>query len=197
MKSERLPAATSEAAQLTSIVVRAGHVISADRADQLAAPGREPLRANRAIPGSILVRRGGNIFRLPCDRIRFLATGRRLHRYRCIGLRLSPSIFRVNRSCPFFRGTFHGPKVIAQPFAREKRVTGVGGLRLRPASGIHTRASSGVGRRTFRSLSTSTRWRCRRLPRRRCGCRRRKEWPNRHLCRDPGIPGAHAREDRC
>jgi hypothetical protein len=117
----------AEAAQLTSIVVRAGHVISADRADQLAAPGRQPLRANRAIPGSILVRRGGNIFRLPCDRIRFLATGRRLQRYRCIRLRLDPSIFRVNRSRPFFRGTFHGPKVIAQPTAREKRVGRVGG----------------------------------------------------------------------
>src|ERR1700722_11844470 len=117
----------AEAAQLTSIVVRAGHVISADRADQLAAPGRQPLRANRAIPGSILVRRGGNIFRLPCDRIRFLATGRRLQRDRCIRPRWDPSIFRGNRSCPFFRGTFHGPKVIAQPNAGEKRVGRVGG----------------------------------------------------------------------
>src|SRR5579862_3205464 len=125
----------AEAAQLTSIVVRAGHVISADRADQLAAPGREPLRANRAIPGSILVRRGGNIFRVPCVRFRLLAPGRRLQRDSCTRLRSDPSGFRVNRSCPFFRGTFHGPKVIAHLFAREKRVRRVGGGGLGGAAG--------------------------------------------------------------
>ncbi len=128
MKSERLAGSNlAEAAQLTSIVVRAGHVISADRANQLAAPGREPLRANRAIPGSILVRRGRTLFRIPClRRLRSLTSGR-LQRDRCTRLRLDPASIRVNRSCPFFRGTFHGPKVIAQPNAREKRVGRVGG----------------------------------------------------------------------
>src|ERR1700684_437988 len=118
----------AEAAQLTSIVVRARHVISADRADQLAAPGRKPLRANRAIPGSILVRRGGILFRILSFRLGFLPAGR-FQRDRCTWLRLDPLIFGVNRSCPFFRGTFHGPKVIAHLFAREKRVWRVGLLR--------------------------------------------------------------------
>jgi len=37
------------------VVVRAGHVITADRADQLAPTRFQPLRANRAIPGGIFV----------------------------------------------------------------------------------------------------------------------------------------------
>lgn len=134
MKSERLPGTNlAEAAQLTSIVVRAGHVISADRADQLATPGRQPLRANRAIPGRILVRRGGILFRIHPIRIRFRISARRFQRDRCTWLRLDPSRFRAGRSYPFFRCTFHGPKVIAQPTAREKRERRVGGPTEYPA----------------------------------------------------------------
>src|ERR1700722_2434198 len=116
----------AEAAQLTSIVVRAGHVISADRANQLAAPGHQPLRANRAIPGHIFVRRGGILFRIHACRVRFRTSRRRFQRGSYTRLRLNPLILRVNWSCPFFRGTFHGPKVIAQPLAREKRDRRVG-----------------------------------------------------------------------
>src|ERR1700742_516189 len=119
----------TEAAQLTSIVVRAGHVISADRTNQLAAPGHQPLRANRTIPGSIFVRRGRILFRIHCVRVRLLGCIR--HRDRCTRLRLNPTFLGVNRSGPFFRGTFHGPKVIAQPNAGEKRVGRVGGRRER------------------------------------------------------------------
>src|ERR1700733_3443351 len=119
----------AEAAQLTSIVVRAGHVISADRADQLAAPGRKPLRANRAIPGRVFVRRGGIPLRIRSLRVRFFASSNRFQRDRCTWLRFDPLRFTVNRSCPFFRGTFHGPKVIAQPLEWEKRVRRVGGRR--------------------------------------------------------------------
>src|SRR3984957_3126022 len=118
----------AEAAQLTSIVVRAGHVISADRANQLAAPGRKPLRANRAIPGSILVRRGGILFRIHSCRVRIHTLWRSFRRDKCTRLRSDPLILRVNRSCPCFRATFHGPKVIAQPSAGEKRVGRVGGV---------------------------------------------------------------------
>src|SRR6201999_4049804 len=84
----------AEAAQLTSIVVRAGHVISADRTNQLAAPGRQPLRANRAIPGSIFVRRGGILFRIHPIRLRLHTARRRVQRDRCTRLRLDPWILR-------------------------------------------------------------------------------------------------------
>jgi hypothetical protein len=38
-------------------------------------------------------------------------------------LLLDPLTLRVNRRKPCFRGTFHGPTVIAHPLAGEKRVT--------------------------------------------------------------------------
>jgi hypothetical protein len=37
-------------------------------------------------------------------------------------LLLDPLTLRVNRRKPCFRGTFHGPTVIAHPLAGEKRV---------------------------------------------------------------------------
>ena len=201
MKSERLAGSNlAEAAQLTSIVVRAGHVISADRADQLAAPGRKSLRANRAIPGSILVRRGRLFFQIHRLRLRFVTSGR-LQRDRCTRLRLAPASIRVNRSCPFFRGTFHGPKVIAQPTAREKRVGRVGPLRQALPTFVPgnpmvrelscRRLSSGeskqmlrrrsdrlaLGGVAVRSLSGPRRSNCRWLPRMQCGGRPYSEWP--------------------
>src|SRR5438309_287503 len=41
------------------IVVRAGHVIAANRTDQLTATGLQPLRANGTVPRRIFGRRGG------------------------------------------------------------------------------------------------------------------------------------------
>src|SRR5580692_7768904 len=105
-----------------SVIVRAGHVISADQANQLAAPGLEPLRANRAIPGNVFVRRKREITGACCARLRVLSDGHSWCRETITRLRL-------DRSSPCFRGTFHGPTVIAHPLAREKRERRVGRFR--------------------------------------------------------------------
>jgi hypothetical protein len=110
-------------AQLTSIVVRAGHVISADQADQLAAPDLQPLRANRAIPGNIFVfaRRNRKAGGAGVGRVRVILRG-----HSCC--RENSTLLRLDRSDPFFRGTFHGPTVIAHPLAREKPERLAGGV---------------------------------------------------------------------
>ena len=93
---------TSPSASLTtprSIVIRAGHVIPACAADQLAPSRLQPLRTNRAIPGGILQ-----------------LLSRRVSSRRAAPCRLS------NGRAPYDRrghlllsGIFHGPPVIAHP----------------------------------------------------------------------------------
>jgi hypothetical protein len=78
------------------IIVRTGHVIAADRTDQFAAAGLEPLRTDRAIPRDIVAR----------SQLGLGGLG---------SLRLSGRQF-------LFRSIFHGSKVIAHPPEREKRI---------------------------------------------------------------------------
>lgn len=110
-----MPAATGLRPHSLSVIVRAGHVISADRANQLAAPGLKPLRANRAIPGDIFVRPEREAVGNFCGRITYVLRGHSLCRENTTRLRL-------HRSGSLFRGTFHGSTVIAHPLAGEKRV---------------------------------------------------------------------------
>jgi hypothetical protein len=59
--------------------------------------------------------------------------GHSLCRENITSLLLDPSTLRVNRRKPCFRGTFHGPTVIAHPLAGEKRVTvGTGRAEVQP-----------------------------------------------------------------
>jgi hypothetical protein len=89
------------------IKVRAGHVIAADVANQLAAPGFQPLRADGTIPRSIFSRKKSHTVDL----------GR----------------LRRSQSQLLLHGAFHGSKVIAHPPAREKYGEGQEGKKARRA----------------------------------------------------------------
>ena len=119
-----VPGATGLGPHSLSVIVRAGHVISADQANQLAASRLEPLRANRTIPGNVFVRSTREVTRACSERAGFLLDGRSRCREKITCLPLDPSILRVNGRSPWFHGAFHGPTVIAHPLVREKRLVG-------------------------------------------------------------------------
>jgi hypothetical protein len=99
-----------------SVIVRAGHVIPADRAKQLTAPGLEPLRTDRTIPGNIFVHRGNE------GAVQFCCGPAVL---RChSGFGDNTTWLQFDGSSPCFHGAFHGPTVIAHPIVREKRSVG-------------------------------------------------------------------------
>ena len=98
---------------LHSIVVRARHIIAADRANQFAAPRCQPLRAHGTIPRGVCLRSrcSRTLQSYPrllarCDQRRFDSPMRSL---------------RQNRRKLLLRGAFHGSTVIAHPPALEKR----------------------------------------------------------------------------
>ena len=100
-----------------SVIVRAGHVIAADGTDQLAAPRFQTLRADWAIPGSVLVAGDRSAINVrDREAITVLLDHRAISVLRnrsSIGLRrsgLSSSSHRLRcgRNKPFLCGTFHG-----------------------------------------------------------------------------------------
>jgi hypothetical protein len=126
-----------------SVIVRAGHVISADLANQLAVPGPQPLRADRAIPGSVFVR-SREISR-PCRRRnRVFLRGQSLRNE-------ATTRFRCYRNLLPFRDTFHGRTVIAHPLAREKRAGRVGQT---PRDTAVRATGAGTGYRSFGRIET-------------------------------------------
>src|SRR3989442_11761743 len=92
------------------IIVRAGHVITANGTDQLAAARFEPLRAYRTVPR--------RIFGPICRMLAILQRYRGLH---CSLYRLTEDLV-----CLPLRGAFHGWTVITYRVAREK--LGRGGM---------------------------------------------------------------------
>lgn len=99
-RRKRAPDLAAPAPQSLSIIVRAGHVITADRANQLAATGLQTLRADGTIARSVFQHnRGARIIRGAHGMIRLGSlVRRRLVRYR-----------------------LHGSKVIAHPLPTGKR----------------------------------------------------------------------------
>src|SRR5258708_29910227 len=92
------------APQSISIIVRAGHVISAVRTHQFTSPRFQPLRADGTIRRSIFD---------PCGQAPVGILPPSLSR-RCL------CRFHTYRNNSLLRGMFHGPIVIAHPSAREK-----------------------------------------------------------------------------
>ena len=86
------------------IIVRAGHVITANGTDQLAAARFEPPRADRTVPR--------RIFGPICRMLAILQRYRGLH---CSLYRLTEDLV-----CLPLRGAFHGWTVITHRVAREK-----------------------------------------------------------------------------
>jgi len=86
------------------IIVRAGHVITANGTDQLAAARFEPPRADRTVPR--------RIFGPVCRMLEILQRCRGLH---CSLYRLTEDLV-----CLPLRGAFHGWTVITHSVAREK-----------------------------------------------------------------------------
>ena len=86
------------------IIVRAGHVITANGTDQLAAARFEPPRADRTVPR--------RIFGPICRMLAILQRCRGLH---CSLYRLTEDLV-----CLPLRGAFHGWTVITHRVAREK-----------------------------------------------------------------------------
>src|SRR6266702_6136183 len=106
------------------IIVRAGHVITANGTDQLAAERFEPPRADRTVPR--------RIFGPICRMLEILQRYRGLH---CSLYRLTEDLV-----CLPLRGAFHGWTVITHRVAREKLGRGEhGGPAGRP--GRRTRAA--------------------------------------------------------
>src|ERR1700676_1656510 len=116
-----------------SVIVRAGHVIAADWANQLASPRFQPLGADGTIQQSVLLvwRRGALLFPGPPAPIlgsRARGTIGYFRRGGQAGVLCDPAsvefrrgFLRSSAGQPLARGTFHGSTVITHPPAREKR----------------------------------------------------------------------------